>query len=272
MCGSGWRRRIPAVVFMTMFAVAGCTTPEHRTAPPSPVASATRPAPGDRCPDEARQGQAVRISAGGTASLAGIVVGQGANGVVLVHSDLAALCSWLPYGLSLAKLGYRVLAFDLPGHGASEPLDGANDAAVAGIAAAVTWLRGQGAEKVVLIGAAEGATFAAVAAARIAPPVNGLVSISGVRQYNGYDAEQALRNLLVPTMFVAADQDRNTYLDARTLFDAMPAKGVLHTLFYVSNTTETGVGLLDVQVPADARGGTVHAQVESFLRDAVAQT
>jgi hypothetical protein len=72
-----------------------------------------------------------------------------------------------------------------------------------------------------------GATFAAVAAARITPPLNGLVSISGVRQYDGYDAEQAMRNLLVPTMFVAADQDRNTYLDARTLFDAMPAKGVL---------------------------------------------
>ncbi|GAA4263870.1 hypothetical protein GCM10022255_112330 [Dactylosporangium darangshiense] len=236
------------------------------------MASAARPAPGARCPDEARQGQAITISAGGTASLAGIVVGQGAKGVVLVHSDLASLCSWLPYGLSLAKLGYRVLAFDLPGHGASEPLDGASGTAVAGIAAAVTWLRGQGAEKVVLIGAAEGATFAAVAAAQITPRVNGLVSISGVRQYGGYDAEPAMRNLLVPALFVAAEQDRNTYLDARTLFDAMPTKGVLHTLFYVPNTTETGVRLLDVQVPADARGGTVHAQVESFLRDAVAQT
>jgi pimeloyl-ACP methyl ester carboxylesterase len=261
-----FRRRWSLVVLLTAIAaVAGCTSPARPPATSSASSANAQVQPGASCPDEAKQGQVVRFGAAGVTSLAGIVVGQGPNGVVLVHPDIGNLCVWMPYALGLAQLGYHVLAFDLPGHGASGQYNGGNDAAVA---AAAEWLRGQAASKIFLIGAIEGATFAAVAAARITPPVNGLVSLSGPRDYGGLDAEQAVHGLLVPAMFIAAELDDAARDDAKALFDAMPTRGVEHTLIDVPNSTDRGVRLLSAAIPQIRSGdNTVRGQIERFLRD-----
>jgi pimeloyl-ACP methyl ester carboxylesterase len=262
-------RRWSLVVLLVVVAAAGCTSPASQPAASSKSSSSPSgsgqalPEPGVNCPDVAKQGQPVRFGAAGATNLAGILVGKGPNGVVLVPPDVGNLCTWLPYGLGLAQLGYRVLAFDLPSHGASGPHSGGNDAATA---TATDWLRSQGASRIFLIGALEGATFATMAAAEIEPPVNGLVSLSPPLRYNGLDAHQALHGLLVPAMFIAADLIDSDREDAEALFNAMPTEGVLHQLLSVPATTDRGVLLLQVAVPnGGARGDTVHGQIESFL-------
>jgi pimeloyl-ACP methyl ester carboxylesterase len=214
---------------------AACTSPAGRPAALSSASPSaqTPPQPGANCADDAKQGRVARFGdPGGAENLGGVLLGQGPIGIVLVHPDIGNLCVWFPYGPVLAQLGYRVLAFDLPGHGASARGSG-DDAAATATATAVEWLRGQGTSKVFLIGAAEGATTAMVAAARITPPVDGLVSLSGARHYGGLDAEQAAHGLLVPAMFIAADGDADGRGDARALFDAMPTKGVIGFLPWI---------------------------------------
>ena len=267
--GRAWRWSL--VVLSVAVAAAGCTGSGQQPVEasssgaksPSPHAEAP-PSPGSGCPEEARQGQVVHFGDAGATSLGGILVGQGPSGVVLINADIGNLCVWLPYALSLSKRGYRVLAFDRPGQGASNDDHSAPDVATV---VAAQWLRSQGAAKVFLIGANEGATLAMVAAARINPPVAGLVSLSGHRLYGGLNAEQALNGLLVPAMFVAAELPDGDVEEAQALFDAMPAKGVLHSFLAVPNSDERGVRLLAEAVPyGGSSGDTVHAQIEHFLQ------
>ena len=51
--------------------------------------------------------------------LLGVVLGRGPAAVVLSHESDSTLCSWLPYGRTLARRGYRVLVFDARGRGSS---------------------------------------------------------------------------------------------------------------------------------------------------------
>jgi pimeloyl-ACP methyl ester carboxylesterase len=268
-----WRlarfQRWSLVVLLIAVAAAGCTVQVQVRQPatlPSPSPSAPAPAPaqpGANCLDQAKQGMVARFDRD-----TGILFGNGRNGIVLVHSDNGDLCMWVPYALALTHLGYRVLAFDLPGHGFSAQLSGGGDAAASATVAAVEWLRQDGASQICLIGAAEGATIATVAAARITPPVSGLVSLSAMRQWGGLDAEQAVPGLLVPAMFIAGDLDATARDDATALFDAMPIRGVLHKQISVPGRADSGVNLLpDTVANGGSRGDTVHAQIESFLRD-----
>jgi hypothetical protein len=64
-------------------------------------------------------------------------------------------------------------------------------------------------------------------------------------------------------MFIAGDLDATARNDAMALFDAMPTRGVLHTLISVPGRADSGVNLLADTVPnGRSRGDTVHAQIE----------
>jgi hypothetical protein len=124
----------------------------------------------------------------------------------------------------------------------------------------------------VLIGASMGATAVVVAAADIAPPVNGVVSLSGRRRLGPLDAEQAARRLRVTTMFMATEGDSTGLADANAMFEAMPKFGVEHSMTTVDGSAQ-GVAMLDVPIPYGySRGDTVHAQIETFLREAFSAT
>src|SRR6266540_3722542 len=130
------------------------------SAPPTPTPparAAAGPRPGAACPGDARHGEAVRFGTGG-ARLGGIAFGHASNAaVVLVPDATGDLCAWARYARALAKRRYLVLAFDLPGRGASAGPSGDYDKAVA---AAVAYVRGRGGAKVVLVGAGVGGTAA----------------------------------------------------------------------------------------------------------------
>ena len=96
--------------------------------------------------------------------LRGLRSGEADRWTVLVHDEDRDLDGWLQLASWLADHGITVLAFDLPGHGASddpwEPM-----LAVPAVVAAVDFAMSQGSRQVHLVGAGVGAIAALAAAA-----------------------------------------------------------------------------------------------------------
>jgi pimeloyl-ACP methyl ester carboxylesterase len=175
--------------------------------------------------------------------------------VVLAHMSEGDLCTWARYARRLAARGFFVFPFDFRGHGFSE---GSRDhaKAVADTIAAVRAVRSFGARKVVVGGASLGGIAAVIAATRLRPPVQGLVSISGPAAIEDQlDARAAAPLLRVPTLYVAAERDQNPPYDfaaeARELHDltGTPEKrvelvsGSLHGTFLVDGSARVRAAL-----------------------------
>jgi pimeloyl-ACP methyl ester carboxylesterase len=146
-----------------------------------------------------------RTSAG--AMLVGVVLGRGHTGLVLAHGRGDDLCTWLPWGQRFAQRGYQALAFDFEGFGGSRRGSGPDARIDTDVAAAVEQLGRRGTDRILLIGSSMGATAALVAAARIRPPVSGVVSLSGPAAFGTVNAWRAMPRLRVPVLFVAADDE-----------------------------------------------------------------
>jgi pimeloyl-ACP methyl ester carboxylesterase len=243
-CGSGGR------------AGAEPSTGAPATAPATTPAAATTAAPatsgpalaGAHCPAYAAGGTQVRFADAGGATLAGIVLGTGARGVVLAHQTRADVCQWLPFARELATAGYRVLAFDFAGYGASDP-GGPASTVAADVTAATAYLRGQGVRSVVLVGASMGGTAVVAAAATIAPTVSGVVSLSGPAFFGGVDAKAAAAKLTAPVLYAAGTRDTDFADSAQAMYDATPpaTKRTLllvpsaeHGVDFVSGNSEPG--------------------------------
>jgi pimeloyl-ACP methyl ester carboxylesterase len=170
-----------------------------------------------------RKGEtAVHLRAADGAPIYGVVVGRGTTGVVLGHQFLSDHCEWMDFARELARKGYRALAIDFRGNGLSR---GGNGPRLdLDVAAAAARLRADGVTRIELVGASMGGTAVLVAAARIRPAVNGVLSLSGPARYNGLDAVQAVRRSRVPVRFVADRRDGAFADDARTLERAAAAK------------------------------------------------
>jgi pimeloyl-ACP methyl ester carboxylesterase len=166
------------------------------------------------------------------------------------------LCSWTPYARRLARKGVFVFPFDLRGHGFSEGLQDHGKAA-ADMTAAVRAVRALGARKIVIGGASLGGIAAIVAAPRLRPPVQGVVSVSGPAAIEGQlDARPVVPRLRVPTLYVAAEQDQSPPYDfaaeARELHDATGTAdkrlelvpGSLHGTFLVDGSLRVRTLLL----------------------------
>jgi alpha-beta hydrolase superfamily lysophospholipase len=177
----------------------------------------------ESCVRRSERNGVVRFRAADGVRLLGVMLGRGPAAVVLAHEGgTVTLCSWLPYGRTLARRGYRVLVFDAREHGSSSlsrspsrrfrvDLD---------VAAAVREMRRRGARSVVLAGGSFGAMASIAAAGAIRPSVDGIVPVSPGLSYGGLDAEGAARRLNVPTLFVVAQEDADFPEAARTLYDA----------------------------------------------------
>jgi pimeloyl-ACP methyl ester carboxylesterase len=180
----------------------------------------------ERCLSRAERRGIVRFSAADRVRLIGVVFGRGPNAVVLAHQGGGAagptLCSWVPYARSLARTGYRVLAFDHRGYGSSSKPSRADRLfrIDADVVAAVALLRKRGATRVVVGGASLGGAAVVGAAARIRPAVQGVFTLGAPQAFGSVDALAAARTLQVPALFTAAVDDDPFDDDARALFDA----------------------------------------------------
>jgi len=250
---------------------AGCAaaTPVAGTTPPQPGGLAPgQPHPGPpsvhptvaaACPSAKAGGHEVWFTDAAGVALGGIELGTGSKGVVLSHMAGGDSCQWLPFGRQLAAAGYRVIALDLAGSGASAQLTG-EDKRDANVVAAAAYLHGHGVMSVVLIGASMGGNASLVAATEVSPPVSGVISLSAPATYQGLDAAAAVTRLAVPVLYIAGSGESEYASAARALYAATP--GNTKNLFLASGS-QHGTQLLDKPEPDAAK---VRAAVLDFLK------
>jgi pimeloyl-ACP methyl ester carboxylesterase len=151
------------------------------------------------------------------------IYGNGDRGVVLAHGGRFTKESWQPQAQSLARAGFRVLAFDFRGFGKSHgPGDSDMDTAPMqlDVLAAVRYLRKNGAKTVAIVGGSFGGG-AAVDAAIAAQPgeINGLVLLAA--DWNG-PAERIKPPLLVIVARDDANDEGLRLPRIRAWFDKAP--------------------------------------------------
>ena len=134
-------------------------------------------------------------------------LGNGPRALVLTHQTGGSLCDWWPYARTLAQRGYRVLAIDFVGSGESTTTSATPAYDVRDVATAVRHLRATGARRVGVVGLSIGGTVAVVAAERVQPRLDAVVSISGPAEYFGIDALPAAKRTTVPVLVVIAETD-----------------------------------------------------------------
>jgi esterase/lipase len=237
-------------------ACSSSTAPAPAAAPPSPV---VHPTVGALCQDISSTGQQAWFSDLKGVNIGAVMLGTGSVGVVLAHQSGGTSCQWLPYGQELAKAGYKVLAIDFAGSGVSDELAN-GDTRDANVVAAAGYLLGHGAKSVVLIGASMGANAALVAATKIIPQVDGVISLSAPASFEGVDALSAVPNLKAPVLYVAGDIDGTFGNDAQAMYNAttINSKKLL-----IVNSSDHGVDFL---LDTDPEAKKVPKAITDFLQ------
>ena len=163
--------------------------------------------------------KAMRFRTADGLRLAGVMLGNGSTGVVLAHQLRSDLCEWMPFARVLASNGFRVLAFDFRGYGASSPRAGrlTKDADVVAAARA---LRAQGVRDVALMGGSMGGTAVLTASAELRVPPRAVVGLSSPAEFGGMDATAAVARTTVPLLLLVSQDDVDFVPDQRTLFQA----------------------------------------------------
>jgi pimeloyl-ACP methyl ester carboxylesterase len=205
---SRWLRSLACLGLATA-ALAGCDGTVHRHAASTPQVTPTATsssfgAADWSCLSPRERGQMFVLHGPGQNRLAALSVGTGRVAVILAHQVAGSLCQWWPYGRTLAAVGFRVVAFDFDGFGASPPGDGDYPGEVA---AAARWARHAGAKKIILIGGSMGGTAVMVAAARLGGSVTGVIDLSGPAVFAGMNALAAAKRVHVPVLFGYGVQD-----------------------------------------------------------------
>jgi pimeloyl-ACP methyl ester carboxylesterase len=167
--------------------------------------------------------------------LAAVEVGSGPRGVVLLPElSPLGLCGWWEYASYLSKSGFRVLLFDHRCAGDSGCTSTAGNPAANGlmvdVTAAVSRLRRDGASKVVLMGASQGASEALIAAARPPAGVVGVVVLSADELTDTLagspypdTSTSAATQVRLPALFAVANEDPAvTVADTRNLVASVP--------------------------------------------------
>jgi len=138
--------------------------------------------------------------------LSGTLYGKtGTLGVVLTPTYPGGQDGWSTFAALVAGQGHRALTFDLRGHGESGG-DPDLTQAVVDVQAALSFLRGEGTERIVLMGVGEGGM--AVIKAVNDPAVVGIAVISAMKGFEGLNVTDAeLQAITVPSVWLAARLD-----------------------------------------------------------------
>jgi len=182
---------------------------------PSPT---QRPATGDDCVTYRAGGRAVYF--GPDSGLGGYLYGTGSVGVVFAHQSDGDACDWMPEAARLAKLGYRTLAVDLDGYGASKTL---NRPYSDDVADAVDLLTGQGATSIVLVGDSMGGTAVLEAAGATHARLAAVIALSSPASYSGMDALDAAARITAPLLMMCGTEDTSFVGDVQDIYRAANA-------------------------------------------------
>lgn len=156
------------------------------------------------------------ILAGDGLVLRGKTLGDGSPGIILVHDFNSSQAAWESLAATLSARGYRVLTFDLRGHGKSP---GNKDITLSDsdLSAALKYM-GDVLDRpsTFLIGAGSGGTAALKVAAR--DKVKGVVTISAPESFLGFSANESLGSITAPKLFIASSDEARAQ-DARNLME-----------------------------------------------------
>jgi hypothetical protein len=244
---SGPGQRIAAAIAVA-FAAVGCGCggggDDHPAAKPP---RATAPDPLDHC-ESAGPGWRP-LEAGGATGAPAARLGSGDTGVVFANDSINDPCSWSAEARALAAQGYAVAVFK-----ASRGLE-VDQAVTVGNA-----LRGEGAQRVVLIGASVGARAVLQAGAGHPRDVVGLVALSAERTVTNSpgDLLPDMHRVRLPVLSIGSSRDPLTKYGRDTR--ALDRKLAQNTMLLVSGSAH-GTELLDGR-----HGPQVRAAILRFLR------
>jgi dienelactone hydrolase len=162
----------------------------------------------------------IRFTTEDGVELAGDLRGRGSTAVVLAHMFPANRTSWAEFASILAEEGYLALNFDFRGYGAS---DGTRTIPELwrDVLAAAEAARGQGASRVILVGASMGGTAALVAASRA--ELDGVVTLSAPTTFMGLAAStEVVQAVDEPKLFLASEGDGSAADAAQAFYNASP--------------------------------------------------
>jgi alpha-beta hydrolase superfamily lysophospholipase len=161
---------------------------------------------------------AIEFEGPGGCRLRGHRFAAGEGWAVLVHDEGRDLDGWRDLAAALAGHGLSVLAFDLPGHGASDdPWE--PELAEAAVAAAIDFARSEGARGVHLVAAGVGAIAALAAAVEAAHDVASAALLTP-RPDDRVATLDAVREARLPKLILVGSLDPDAVRDAETMFRA----------------------------------------------------
>lgn len=128
------------------------------------------------------------------------VYGQGPRAVVLAHGGRFDRSSWAPQARVLADAGFRVVAIDFRGRGASRAGVAGRDSAHLDLLGALRYLRAQGVRSVAMVGGSFGGEMAALAVLAAPGEVDRLVLLA-------HSPIERPERLATRTLFVVARGD-----------------------------------------------------------------
>jgi pimeloyl-ACP methyl ester carboxylesterase len=215
----------------------------------SPVASPTlSPVPAPAAPSPvgsptAATGVDVSFVTEDNVTIEGRLFRSGETAVVFAHMYPNDQRAWWDFAREVAADGYAALTFDFRGYGET---GGSRDIALIDrdLAAAVRYLREQGYQRVVLVGASMGGTAALKVAARdeFDGLVAGVVAVSAPESFQGLVASDDVGNIKVPIIFVASEGDGSAVDSLGSLYEK--ASGSRERQRYVYTGDAHGTDLL----------------------------
>jgi len=214
--------QVPAGL-LALLLLAGCATqattpqqPEENPDEPTPESSAPTAVPDPTeipptsTPEEPFPGEGpweVTFETDDGVTLSGTLYGKtGSVGVVLAPTYPGSQSGWAGFASQLTEAGYRALTLDLRGHGSSAGEADVTQAPV-DLEAALSFLREQETERMMLVGAGEGGT-AVLKVAAADPAILGVAVVGAPREFEGLSVSDGeLAAITVPSLWIAARLD-----------------------------------------------------------------
>ena len=193
---------------------------------------------GEYCATDRAGGRPVYFGAG--SALAGFEFGTGSTGIVFASQSGGTACDWMPEAGRLGKLGYRTLAFDYHGFGASKRMPGPFSTDVSD---AIEFLTSAGATSIVLVGASMGGTAVLAATAQTSTRPAAVIALSPPASYADSDALAAAPRITVPLLMLCGTLDRGFVGDVKDIYAA--ATATKHRQLVLADTSAHGVQLVE---------------------------